>query len=127
MKYLLDTHTLIWLLDEPEKLSAKAYSTILDINNTCSVSIASLWEMVIKAGLNKLELRVSFSELREQLAVHEIQIFPIYFIHLPTYLGLPLLHKDPFDRMIIAQALAHNFTIITKDLHFPPYNVPVLW
>lgn len=127
MEYLLDTHTLIWLLDEPEHLSARAYNTILNTNNVCFISIASLWEVVIKAGLNKLDLRVHFSEIQEQLSLHAIQTFPIQIVHLSTYLGLPLLHRDPFDRMLIAQALTHNFTIITKDPHFAPYHVPVLW
>ena len=127
MEYLLDTHTLIWLLDEPERLSEKAYNTILNINTACYVSIASLWEIVIKAGLKKLDLRVHLSEVQEQLLRHEIQIMSIQFIHLSTYLDLPLLHRDPFDRMLIAQALVHNFTIITKDPYFEPYKVPLLW
>lgn len=127
MEYPLDTHTLIWLLDEPEKLSPRVHNTILDLNNTCFISIASLWEIVIKAGLNKLELRVNFSEIQDQLSMHEIQIVPIQIAHLSTYLGLPLLHRDPFDRIVIAQALVHHFTIITKDPQFGLYNVPVLW
>ena len=127
MAYLLDTHTLIWLLDEPEQLSSKAHSAIMATEHPLHISIASLWEIAIKAGLDKLELSISFSEILDQLALNEVNILPILPEHLSAYLNLPLHHKDPFDRILVAQASMQDLTIITRDKAFHLYNIPTLW
>ncbi len=126
MAYLLDTHILIWLLDEPEQLSRKAYA-LIKTSEPLYVSIASLWEIAIKAGLEKLDLKVPFSEIYQQLLTHKTEISPIPMLHLSACKNLPLHHRDPFDRRIIAQAIANNLTLILKDKQFDQYPISVLW
>lgn len=125
--YLLDTHALIWFFEENTQLTRLADATIRDYQNNVYFSAASLWEIAIKLNIGKLELDASVDELAVFCSQNRIDILPVSVKHSAAYVGLPLLHRDPFDRIVIAQAIVHNFTIITKDPNFKPYNVPLLW
>lgn len=127
MKVLLDTHTLIWYTEGADRLSFEAKSKINDPDNNKFVSIASLWEIVIKSSLNKLELKRSFSDIKAFLAISSIQILGIQPEHLEILLNLSHHHKDPFDRLIIAQAIGADMTLISVDDKFKAYPVDVIW
>lgn len=126
-EYLLDTHALIWLLEENKSLSTNALQVIESFSVKCYVSIASLWEMTIKSNLGKLQLPYDFGELSNALYLYRIQALQIRMNHLQTLQSLPLHHRDPFDRMLIAQAISNNFTLISKDPLFNNYPVKLLW
>ncbi|GGC00388.1 type II toxin-antitoxin system VapC family toxin [Dyadobacter sediminis] len=129
MNYLLDTHILIWHSDDNQKLSDKVLSIFNSAYTDLYVSHATFWEMTIKKGLGKLDLSVSVSKFYE--AVIENSFCELFFNrdHYEILENLPLFHSDPFDRMIIAQAITENLTIITQDKKFRLYQqlVPILW
>ncbi|MFT4155112.1 type II toxin-antitoxin system VapC family toxin [Parafilimonas sp.] len=127
MNILLDTHTLIWLFDEPEKLSKKVTAVIKDSNNSRIVSIASLWEAAIKTNLKKLELKLPFDKWELEISLYNFIILDIKFQHLAYYTALPLLHKDPFYRILIAQAVYEELIIATTDEKITKYNVQTIW
>ena len=126
-KFLLDTHTLIWFAQGSTNLSLKAKDLILEISNLCYVSNISIWEIAIKTNIGKLDFSFSFQELEFLLAENNIQIIYPTIEDFTTYQKLPLLHKDPFDRILIAQAITNGLSIITKDDEFAQYEVPVIW
>lgn len=125
--YLLDTHTLIWFIDGNKELSQTARRSIEGDNVTNFVSIASLWEMAIKISLNKLELKTPFNQINRQILDNGFELLLVEFEDALTVSALPFHHRDPFDRMIIAQAMTKRLTIISKDEHFPFYDVKVIW
>ena len=127
MQYLLDTHTLLWFLQDDPQLPEKVGNEITDIENNCYVSIASLWEIAIKTNLGKLTIKFPFIKFASYLADNEIEVLQIGFDHLIQVATLDLHHRDPFDRIIIAQGLVENLTIITKDENFPSYTNRILW
>ncbi len=104
-----------------------ALTTIEDKENNVFVSIASLWEIAIKSGLDKLELQRPFENLEADLQRLDIKILPIAFAELDIYRSLPLHHRDPFDRILIAQSIGNSLTIITRDPLFQPYSIRVMW
>jgi PIN domain nuclease of toxin-antitoxin system len=91
------------------------------------VSIASLWEISIKASIGKLELRIELTQLTDFLTDNKIDLLPIRIEHLEKLQNLPFHHRDPFDRLLIAQALTENLTLISRDSLFSLYNVPLHW
>lgn len=127
MKYLLDTHTLLWFLEDDPQLPEKVRKEIADIDNKCYISIASLWEIAIKIKLGKLSIKFPFEKFAAYLSDNEIELLPISLEHLLQLLNLELHHRDPFDRLIIAQGLAENLTILTKDENFSRYTSNILW
>lgn len=127
MNYILDTHTLIWFLEGDENLSKNSLNHIQDLQNSCFVSSASLWEMAIKISLQKLKLNTSFQHLPELIWDNGLEILPIEFEHFLKISSLPFYHKDPFDRIIIAQSLLENFRIIGKDENFEQYGIKLIW
>lgn len=127
MRYLLDTHTLLWFLQDDPQLPEKVANEITNIENNCYVSIASLWEIAIKINLGKLTVKFPFVKFASYLADNDIEVLQIGFDHLIQVATLDLHHRDPFDRIIIAQALVENLTIITKDEYFPSYTDRILW
>ncbi|NJK68022.1 MAG: type II toxin-antitoxin system VapC family toxin [Microcoleus sp. SU_5_3] len=127
MNILLDTHTLLWYLQDSKELSSKAAELIEDPTNSLWLSIASLWEISIKLGLGKLSLQNSFSELEEVLQQLKIEVLPITFSDTKCYLNLPLHHRDPFDRILVAQAMNHSFILISRDVAFDAYDIQRLW
>lgn len=128
MRFLLDTHTLLWFLMGDARLSDTALDLIQEAENEAFISIASLWEIAIKVSLGKLTLAQEFHELfPSQLEHNDFQILPAEPEHLSHLIGLPFHHKDPFDRLIICQAIHENLPIIGCDRVFSSYPIQLLW
>ncbi len=128
MKLLLDTHTFIWMESQPAKLSVKTKDAIEDIANVVMLSVASVWEMQIKLQLAKLKFDVPLAEmLKTQQEVNGVEILPINLAHVLRLQHLPLHHRDPFDRMLVAQAQVENAVLVSQDLLLSQYNVQILW
>ena len=123
MNYLIDTHILIWFIEGDEKLSKKAQALIANPANNIYISQASLWEMAIKISIGKLSLSISLSELELFLSSNQFQILETRFRHYEILRNLPFHHQDPFDRLIIAQAKAEDYILITNDNRFKLYDV----
>ncbi|MBR4825252.1 MAG: type II toxin-antitoxin system VapC family toxin [Spirochaetaceae bacterium] len=123
--YLIDTHVLLWLLSEPERLSSNA-KKILQEDELC-ISMASLWEIAIKQSNGKLDLPFSPEELYAICLERDIQVKQILPSHLNQLKNLPKIHNDPFDRLIICQSIAENIPIITHDSKIPLYHVKTVW
>jgi PIN domain nuclease of toxin-antitoxin system len=121
MKLLLDTHALLWWLDDPSLLSKQSYLQISDPNVEVLVSAAVIWEIAIKQSLGKL---VVVGDVDMCITKSNFKRIEINFEHCWAVKGLPFIHRDPFDRMLIAQALVEKATIATRDPNFPPYGVP---
>ncbi len=126
-EYLLDTHTLIWYLEGNPNLSTTAKNAIETRTNHISVSPVTYWEMAIKISLGKLRLSQSLSNIMDEANRQGFYLLSIEKQHLLVVETLPFHHKDPFDRMIIAQAMSESKTIIGKDGNFPHYDVTILW
>ncbi len=128
MRYLLDTHTLLWFIAEDKELSDRARRLILDSSSEILISIASLWEIAIKINIGKLVLDKPFNQLfPDELDSHGIDILDITMDHFMQVTTLPLHHRDPFDRLIIAQALVEGMPIIGVDSAFDAYGVSREW
>ncbi len=127
MNYLLDAHTLIWFLNGDVELSEKAISCIENLDNTKYVSIATLWEISIKLGLKKLEFDGGVIEITKLITANNFKILPILIEHIATLEKLDFIHRDPFDRMIIAQAIVDNMIILTRDENIHKYKVKAQW
>lgn len=127
MQLLLDSHTIIWHINGDAQLSAKALALVSDENNVRWISPASIWEIAIKVNLGKLQLNRSFPDLNVFLSTNNFLWLPIEFDHAVRASQLPQIHRDPFDRMLVAQALTEDLTVVTKDPNFPLYGVEVVW
>lgn len=127
MENLIDTHTLIWFIEGDEQLGVNARKIIENNNDNNFVSIASIWEIAIKISLGKLELFIPFSEIQKLIYNNGFEILPISFNDTLKLSTLPFYHKDPFDRIIIAQSIANDLIIISKDEIFKAYGVPLIW
>ena len=126
--YLLDTHSLLWFFNGDKNLSMNARKAIANTSNRCFVSMASLWEMAIKIKLGKLTIDFALEDLTKHLKHNQIQILPIAFEHILFTLKLTEYHRDPFDRLIIAQAQIEKLIIISKDKNFQQYaGTKLLW
>ena len=121
MTYLLDTHVLLWWLDDPALLSDAARRAIGDGKNTIYVSAAVAWEIAIKQALGKLQAP---DNLEEVMAANRFLPLPVTVAHALGVRTLPLHHRDPFDRMLLSQALQEGFTLISRDPHVARYGVP---
>jgi PIN domain nuclease of toxin-antitoxin system len=128
MKVLLDTHAFLYFISGSPDLSAVARITIESPNNERLLSVASLWEIAIKVSIQKLQIGMTMSEL-VKLEVHgnAIQVLAIEAEHLDRLSSLPFHHKDPFDRLMIAQSFAANTPLISKDSAFGAYGVKTIW
>lgn len=126
-RYLVDTHTLIWSFENNKKLPQTTKNIIDDTDNEIFVSIASLWEMAIKISIGKLDLSVSLTQLIKDVTLKNIQILPVNSSHVLRVENLPFYHKDPFDRIIIAQSLVENITLISVDDVFDNYGIKRLF
>ena len=115
MKLLLDTHVLLWSAGEPDRLSAEARTLIGATENELFFSAASLWEIVIKRGLGREDFRVDARVLRRGLLDNGYSELPMGSEHVVAIESLPIIHKDPFDRMLIAQAQVEGITLLTSD------------
>ena len=127
MDLLLDTHTFIWFLTGDNQLSNHVKKLIEDTSNKCFISIASIWEIAIKSSLNKLELAGDFNQIRNFIIENDIDVLPITFEHIQYLLKLPFHHRDPFDRIIIAQAFVEKLTLASRDDAFKQYDVITTW
>ena len=127
MRLLVDTQSFLWFLAGDQRLSKVARQTIADLDNEVHVSIASLWEIAIKYGLGKLSLSKPFEALiPEQLEENEFDVLHIRLDDLSQFVQMPLHHRDPFDRLIIAQAKIRDIPIITNDPMFDRYKVKII-
>lgn len=125
MKLLLDTHLLLWAAGEPAKLPPKARVLIEDEANALLFSAASIWEVAIKRGLGRADFQVDVRRLRRGLLDNGYLELTISSLHAVTVDTLPMLHKDPFDRILIAQAKAEGVVLLTVDRTLAPYGEPV--
>jgi PIN domain nuclease of toxin-antitoxin system len=128
MRYLLDTHTFIWLATQPERISQRTRE-ILDADEAqLLVSMATIWEMAIKVGLGKLTLDFPIEEFVERACSDfEVEIFQVEPRHVFRVASLPHHHRDPFDRLLIAQAEIEDMTLVGCDPHFAAYGIKCLW
>jgi PIN domain nuclease of toxin-antitoxin system len=128
VKLLLDTHAFIWWDGDQTKLSAKVLAACESPANTLHLSLASVWEMQIKAQLGKLTLRLSLADiLREEQQRNGLQIEAITLDDILALSKLPSLHRDPFDRMLIVQAQRRDLQIVSHDAELTRYGVATLW
>lgn len=123
MRVLLDTHTFLWFIGGDRQLGADARRLIEDEGNTRYLSIASAWEIAIKVGIGKLDVRMSLASFWDQIPGNGTAILPIATEHLSVVAALPLHHRDPFDRLLIAQALAERLPIVSADPLFDAYPI----
>ena len=123
MNLLLDTHVVLWWLDDPNLLSQQAVAAIERLDNNIIVSVVSAWEIAIKKTLGKLEAP---ENLKEMIADAGFQWLPITYEHVWKIKDLPFHHEDPFDRLLVAQANVENLTLVTRDSHVKAYTIPIL-
>jgi PIN domain nuclease of toxin-antitoxin system len=128
MKLLLDTHTLLWFIAGDSRLSQTARTLIEDATQVKHVSAASLWVTAIKISIGKMSLATTFEQLfRHQLTINGFTFLPIEIKLASALITLPFHHRDPFDRIIIAQATEENMKIVSVDAAFDDYSVTRLW
>ncbi|MGH3933042.1 MAG: type II toxin-antitoxin system VapC family toxin [Pseudonocardiaceae bacterium] len=123
MRLLLDSHVVLWSLHSPERLSAAAITAITDPTNSVDVSVATLWELSIKQSIGKLTVD---GDLREHLMRQRFAELPVLGEHALAVRDLPLHHRDPFDRLLIAQARCEGHTLVTSDQAMTAYDVPIM-
>jgi PIN domain nuclease of toxin-antitoxin system len=123
MNLLLDTHALLWWLDDNPTLSKKARQAIADGGNTVFVSVAVIWEIRIKQRLGKLKIPKDFERVLNQ---QPLEMLPITAEHAHATGKIPYHHRDPFDRMLVAQAKVEGLTLVTRDIHLERYKVPII-
>lgn len=125
---LLDTHTLLWALGNPQALGTKARKLIENESIMLLVSIASFWEIAIKLSLKKLSIKSDFSTLaKESVGELGVKLIPIELGQLEELIQLPYYHRDPFDRILIVTAKAIKCPLLTKDKHFDRYEIEKIW
>ncbi len=129
MNFLLDTHTFLWLDNDSHLLSERVKGIVKNDDTTLFLSYVSIWEIMINTGIGKIDLRLPLDELvQEQISINRLQLLPIEYSHIFTLGSLPQLdHRDPFDRMLIAQAIQEGLIIISRDSQFLKYPVTVIW
>jgi PIN domain nuclease of toxin-antitoxin system len=128
VRVLLDTHALVWAAGDPDRLSSRARATIADPATVVFVSLTSAWELAILQGLERVRLAMPLETLFTQgLAALRFHLLPIRLPHVAGVSALPHHHRDPFDRLIVATALAEKLTVVSSDRAFKRYGVPVVW
>ncbi len=128
MKVLLDTHAFLWLITDEDRLSENARQTFLNTENSLFFSAASLWEICIKKSLGKISLKDGwFQTIKEEMAINTIQWLPIEMTHCAEVTELPFHHRDPFDRMLIAQAIVEEMKLLSRDSRLSDYAIELIW
>ena len=130
MNILLDTHTLLWFASSPEKLSEPAQRELINRDNQLWISVVNVWEIQVKQQLGKLTLDTSLEELIDtQQQTNGMKMLGVELPHIYILSQLENHHRDPFDRLLIAQAKSENYTLVTRDEHIHEYgnSVKVLW
>ncbi len=128
MKILLDTHAFLWLISGDDRLSETAKKTFLDPDNILFFSAASLWEICIKMSLGKLLLRGGWLKtIQDEIQVNAIQWLSIEIPHCVELTTLPFRHRDPFDRMLVAQAMVEGMKLLSRDNRLSSYEIKRIW
>jgi len=127
MDFLIDTHVLLWYLEGSASLPGKIRTHINKSENNIFISIGSFWELAIKFSSGKLTAKYTLSEIKEDVLKREFEVLNISFEHLETLMTLPKLHGDPFDRLIISQAITQGLVILSADGQLKGYPVKVIW
>jgi PIN domain nuclease of toxin-antitoxin system len=127
VKYLLDTSTFLWAATDPDRLSRKARRLCESQRETLVVSVASLWEIVIKCGIGGLSIADPDRSLPDWLARLGARVLPVEAAHAYALHGLPPIHRDPFDRLLVAQAIAEDLPILTSDERIHQYPARCVW
>ncbi|MGI8668488.1 MAG: type II toxin-antitoxin system VapC family toxin [Aridibacter sp.] len=128
MKLLLDSHTFKWWRDEPNKISPTAFAEISNPANGVFLSVVTVWELQIKITLNKFTVKGGLENaVNDEQQNNNFQILPVNLLHALYLENLLLHHKDPFDRILISQAIVENMTLVTADPEFCKYQVNLLW
>ncbi len=128
MRILLDTHTLYWFIEGDPQLSAPARTTISDPANEVLLSPSSYWEIAIKVSMGKWQLNSLYEDFIDTgLKQYGFLVLPILPTHTARLIGLPFHHKDPFDRLLVAQALTEQVPIVSADVQFDAYGVTRIW
>ena len=127
MKNIIDTHAIIWIATNMPQLTETAKQTIFNPKNENFVSIVSAWEVAIKISIGKLRLEGGVSEFFKIIDENGFELLPVKEEYIKQVEKLPLIHCDPFDRMLIASALSEGFGIITADINIHQYNIPCIW
>jgi len=128
VKFIADTHAFIWFITDSSQLSAKSKALLESPENERLLSTASIWEIAIKASLGKLSFKRPLEQLLpEQIALNYFQVLDVSLPHALRIASLPMLHRDPFDRMLIAQALTENLPILSSDNALDAYGIQRIW
>ncbi|MFH5834382.1 type II toxin-antitoxin system VapC family toxin [Halalkalibaculum sp. DA3122] len=127
MNLLVDTHAAIWFITDDEQLPEFSKELIKNPKHNCYVSVATLWEMGIKHSLGKLKLKAELERIFELFFESGFTLLPIIPDHILTNTTLPFHHRDPFDRLIIAQAKREGYALVSKDTEFEEYDVNIIW
>ena len=127
MKYLLDTHTAIWSLGEDHKLSKTAKGIMADASRSLYISIVSAWEIAIKVSCGKLNFGGGSERFLEEMQLSGVEVVGINGSYIKTTETLPFIHRDPFDRLLVATAKTEGMTILTADENITRYDVPSVW
>ena len=122
MRYLLDTHTLLWARSAPERLSREALTILQSTGDTLYVSMASLWECAIKSSIGKLDVPAGFY----RIVSNDYEVLGIELSHVEACADLPMHHRDPFDRLLVAQAQLGGLVLVTRDPDIARYDVPIV-
>lgn len=121
--YLIDTHIFIWWMDGGDRLATEAKNVLQDAQQEVFISVASIWEMVIKKQQGKLKAP---TDIEKDIKLAGFMVFPIELSHVLKVTDLPLYHKDPFDRLLIAQATVENLAFVTDDIKIKKYDLKVV-
>jgi PIN domain nuclease of toxin-antitoxin system len=128
MNLLLDSHAFLWWREEPKKLSADAYTAIADPQNVVFLSVVTAWELQIKIALNKLAVKGGLANaIQDEQKTNGFQILPVQLAHALYLENLPPHHQDPFDRLLISQAIVEDMTLVSLDRKIALYPVKLLW
>ena len=128
MRVLVDTHTFLWALLKDHRLSARAKQILISREHELYFSLVSLWEIAVKMKIGKLNtVGSSVTYIRDEMAEYGMELLPIRYEHILQLERLPLHHSEPFDRLLIAQAIAESLPILTHDEKFPLYPVKLIW
>jgi len=128
MKVLLDTHAFLWLITGDDRLSENARQTFLNTENSLFFSAASLWEICIQKSLGKISLKDGwFQTIQAEMETNTIQWLPIEMTHCAEVTELPFHHRDPFDRMLIAQAIVEEMKLLSRDSPLSNYAIELIW
>jgi PIN domain nuclease of toxin-antitoxin system len=128
LKLLVHTHAMLWFANDSKELSAKARKAFANNENEVFFSMASIWELSIKISLKKLSMPISLEEfIKIAVVANNVKILDIKAQHLFKLSTLPYFHRDPFDRLLVAQSMQEDLKVISKDIHLRKYNISCIW